>query len=170
MRRVFTDPGVTSYLKGRHTEPARENVNEMDDRECATCGACCTRYTRIEIDVEDEERLLNSMSPLSDKILNLPMESSDIHLNINLSGCGNVCPAFLGYGKGCGIYEERMTVCRTYEPYGYACKVARLVVYGAHRVELEKAHASDFAPFTELVTALLDIRANAGVSLRKEAL
>lgn len=104
------------------------------DYDCRICGACCTApsampgYVRLyDIDLE---RLRGTELPILHSVDEWSDWSEEIdRLGTKIDDTGRrMCIAFEGeVGKacGCGIYEQRPSICRKVEPHSFVCCEAR---------------------------------------------
>ncbi|NBS71587.1 YkgJ family cysteine cluster protein, partial [bacterium] len=97
--------------------------DEMPAVSCLECGLCCQVYSTIEVLLEELDALYED--PIGERLVNISRVDGDqAYLDLTLNG--QTCPAYLGDGKGCGCYELRPVVCKTFEPGLSGCHNARV--------------------------------------------
>lgn len=129
----FTDDGVAEIVrKAIHNNGTvyLSDIDSIPDRDCKGCGACCTVFSAIEVTKEDEKRFAEINGDPVITFERLTREHGP-KKSIFLESVELVCPAFRGFGKGCGMYSHRMDACRSFEPGEHGCKFVRIVLWSA---------------------------------------
>jgi Fe-S-cluster containining protein len=99
--------------------------------DCQTCGACCVQFgphdgtAYVYLDRDEVHQMRSLGLPVVRQAMGGVCLGATSH-----DGAGGrpACVAFTGHlggPCGCGIYEERPSICRDFEVGGELCRVAR---------------------------------------------
>jgi hypothetical protein len=109
----LVDPAVAEVNKAK-MQAAQTWVS--DNADCLECGVCCQQGWRVDVTASDIARM--SPATLTSFVVTAPTSLRIID--------GKCAAQTTHEGRGCGIYEERPEVCRTFPKGHERCVVARV--------------------------------------------